>query len=240
MPTQSVIWHDLECGSYDADLACWRALADQFGGPILDVGCGTGRVALTLAADDHSVTALDCDAELLSALANRADGLRVSTLCADARDFKADRQFKLIIVPMLTVQMFGGADGRRRFFRAAKRCLTAGGCLALAIADLLEDDEPASVGDAPAPDRCTIEQTRYATRPVALTRGDGQVGIERRRERSASSGEPEVSYYTDWVDTVSAEQLESEGAVCGLALDQRRWIPSTDEYIGSAVICFHA
>ncbi|MGZ4313698.1 MAG: class I SAM-dependent methyltransferase, partial [Solirubrobacteraceae bacterium] len=66
------IWHDLECGSYSADLEFWRALAARTGGPILDIGAGTGRTALALAGDGHEVTAMDLDDELLEALRGRA------------------------------------------------------------------------------------------------------------------------------------------------------------------------
>ncbi len=67
-----VVWHDLECGSYRADLPLWRALAVQArDGPVLDIGAGTGRVALDLARAAHRVTALDLDPELLGALRDR-------------------------------------------------------------------------------------------------------------------------------------------------------------------------
>ena len=61
----SVIWHDLECGAYTEDLPVWRALAARHGGPVLDVGAGTGRVTLDLARAGHAVTALDTDPALL-------------------------------------------------------------------------------------------------------------------------------------------------------------------------------
>jgi len=42
---QAVIWHDLECGGYDADLQLWRRLAasdkGSSDGPILEVGAGS-------------------------------------------------------------------------------------------------------------------------------------------------------------------------------------------------------
>ena len=49
----SVIWHDLECGGYAEDLALWRELAMRHGGPVLDVGAGTGRTAIMLARAGH-------------------------------------------------------------------------------------------------------------------------------------------------------------------------------------------
>ena len=63
-----VAWHDVECGGYTADLSLWGRLARAQDGPVLDVGAGTGRVALRLAAAGHDVTALDRDGELLAEL----------------------------------------------------------------------------------------------------------------------------------------------------------------------------
>ena len=83
-----VIWHDVEHGSYDADLPLWRQLADATGGPILDLGAGTGRVSVDLAAQGHDVVALDSDPELLAELSEREPS--VSTVHADAREFSVD------------------------------------------------------------------------------------------------------------------------------------------------------
>ena len=107
----TVIWHDLECGSYTEDLPLWRAFADECGGPILEVGAGTGRVALELARGGHEVTALDLDGELLAALEQRGAGLDVRTTRADARAFELDGGFALCLVPMQTIQLLGGPPG---------------------------------------------------------------------------------------------------------------------------------
>jgi SAM-dependent methyltransferase len=105
-----VIWHELECGSYRADLALWRELAERCDGPVLDIGAGTGRVALDLASAGHRVTALDLDPDLLGSLRERAAGLEVEIVCADARSFDLDRHdFALCLIPMQTIQLLGDA-----------------------------------------------------------------------------------------------------------------------------------
>ena len=83
----AALWHDLECGDYREDLALWRSLVAQTGGPVLDVGAGTGRVTLELAASGVPVVALDVEVPLLAALRYRARGLPVETVVADARRF---------------------------------------------------------------------------------------------------------------------------------------------------------
>ena len=68
MSAADVVWHDVECGGYDADISLWIALAKDAPEGVLDVGAGTGRVALRLAQAGYTVTALDIDPELLAAL----------------------------------------------------------------------------------------------------------------------------------------------------------------------------
>ena len=116
----SVIWHDIECGAYGADLSVWRSLAREYREPVLDVGAGTGRIALELAGDGHRVVALDHDPELIAELSRRAAGLEIETVVADARSFELGRRFGLIIVPMQTIQLLGGTRGRARFLERAR------------------------------------------------------------------------------------------------------------------------
>src|SRR3954469_24825861 len=132
------LWHDLECGSYDEDLPLWRALAAEADGPVLDVGAGTGRVTLDLAARGVDVIALDVHAPLLAALKRRAAGLSVETVVADARTFSLARACSLILVPMQTLQLLGGSVGRAAFLRRALMHLTPGGLVAAAVADAMD------------------------------------------------------------------------------------------------------
>jgi SAM-dependent methyltransferase len=229
-----VLWHDIECGTYDLDLPLWRELADREGSPVLDVGAGTGRVALDLARRGHEVVALDRNSALLDALRERAAGLPVSAVAADARDFALDRRFTLIIVPMQTLQLLGGPAGRARFLRCARAHLAAGGLLAAALADAL-DAFDADHDQPPVPDLREVGGVVYASRPVAVRDLGDRAAIERVREVVARDGTRTVSDDVIELDRVDADALAVEAGAFGLRAQAPRRIPATLEYVGSTV-----
>lgn len=232
-----VVWHDVECGAYAEDLPLWRELAGAAGGgPILDVGAGTGRVALHLACRGHAVVALDRSAALLAALRARTGDLAVETVQADARAFElTGRRFALVLVPMQTVQLLGGPDGRAAFLRRAAAHLAPGGLLAIAIADALEAFEE---GDAIPllPDLREIGGVVYSSRPIAVRPADGGAAIHRVREVVDAAGHRSVSEDVIVLDDVDAATLAAEGEACGLRADGMRRIPASDDYVGSTVV----
>jgi SAM-dependent methyltransferase len=242
MTAASVIWHELECGSYAEDLELWRGLARASGDPVLDVGAGTGRVTLALARDGHAVTALDLDRELLAELADAAEGADITTVVADARDFALNTTFALCIVPMQTIQLLGGSDQRRAFLACAGRHLRPGGVLAIAITDELElfDADADAFVIAPLPDVCERNGVVYSSRPTAIRERDDGFVLERRRETVTAAGELTVELDEVALDSVSAETLEGEAADAGLQPSGRTQIPATDDYVASLVVTFRA
>ena len=69
-------------------------------------------MTLELARAGLSVLALDLDDQLLEVLRERARDLDVRTVVGDARAFWLGDAFALCIVPMQTIQLLGGPDGR--------------------------------------------------------------------------------------------------------------------------------
>ena len=239
VPEES-IWHDAECGTYRADLELWRALAAEFGDPILDVGSGTGRVALDLARAGHEVTALDVDARLAEVLRSRAAGLGIDVVVGDARSLALGRRFPLIVVPMQTIQLLLRASDRLRFFRRAIRHLAPGGRLALAISPELETFDVADGLTSVAPDVLEHDNVVYASQPTAVKPIDGGYVLERRRERIFPDGRRSTAHDTVRLAELSVSQLEAEAAQVGLEPAGRRVIPPTSDHVGSVVVMLSA
>jgi SAM-dependent methyltransferase len=231
-----VVWHDVECGGYEADLELWRALALAGGGPVLDGGAGTGRVALRLAHAGHDVTALDRDGELLEVLAERAAaaGLAVETVLADAAGFRLPRRFALIAVPMQTLQLLPGPAARAGFYASAARALALGGLIAAAIADALESfDERAQL---PVPDLGEAGGLRFVSQPVAVREQAATVRIERVRQIVAPGGERTSEDDVVELARLTAGDVAREAAPHGLRAEAPRLIPPTHEHVGSTVV----
>jgi SAM-dependent methyltransferase len=227
------MWHEVECGRYQADLPLWYELARAAPGGVLDVGAGTGRVALPLARAGHAVTALDIDPELLAVLAERAGDLPVATLAADAQDFALAAPVGLILVPMQTLQLLGD---RAAFYACARRALVPGGRLAAAIASGLEEfDQP---GHLPLPDVGRVEGWTFVSQPVAIHVAPGEYEIERVREIVAPDGTRERSDDVIRLAEVTPAQLAEEAAAHGLEAEELRRIPETDEHVGAELVIF--
>lgn len=241
--SHAVIWHDIECGSYAADLALWEELAGAAAGPVLELGCGSGRVALHLAERGHEVVGLDTDPALVEALNERAAqaGLPARASVADAASFELDRRFSLVVAPMLFVHILGGDAPRGAMLRRVAAHLDPGGLFAAPIVEPhhLVDAEVGD-GDDPLPDVREHDGWVYSSLPVALCRDARHTTVERLRQTVSPSGEVFEELDATRLDRLSCELLAAEARGARLRPAGTREIVPTHRHVGSTVCLLEA
>lgn len=91
--------------SFRGDVEGYRTEAERSGGPVLELGAGTGRITLAIARAGVTVHALDAHPGMLEALRRKLAAEprevhdRVTIIEADMRRFALDERFPLIIAP---------------------------------------------------------------------------------------------------------------------------------------------
>jgi SAM-dependent methyltransferase len=124
-----------------SDLEFYRRFATEHGGPVLEIGCGTGRVAVPLAAEGFEVVGVDRSMAMLRLAEERRAslapevGLRVTFVEGDMTSFDLARQFPLIIAPSRVFQFALTSADQRAALRAFKSHLAPGGRLVLDLFD---------------------------------------------------------------------------------------------------------
>jgi SAM-dependent methyltransferase len=130
-------FYDLEHVDLTADLIFYQHFARQAGGPVLEVGCGTGRLLLPLAEAGIEVTGLDVSPAML-ALARRKLGERVPLIEGDMRTATLPGRYALIIVSINTFMHLLTTFDQLAALTNLARYLATGGRL---IVDLPAGDE---------------------------------------------------------------------------------------------------
>jgi SAM-dependent methyltransferase len=124
------------------DLAFYIDVARGAGGPVLELGCGTGRVLLPTARQGVEITGLDRSAAMLSRLREKLGAEpsdvrgRVTVVEADMRELgelDLGRKFKLVTIPFRGFQHQIGVDDQLAVLRGARTHLAPGGRLAFDV-----------------------------------------------------------------------------------------------------------
>ncbi len=228
-----VVWHDVECGAYAADLRLWEKLANEASGAVLDLGCGTGRVAVHLARRGHTVTGLDIDPALVAAFGERTRELPAAAGPGDARGFELGIEFSLVLAPMQLLQLFDGAEERQSCLSCVAAHLAAGRLAAFAIVESMP--EPVDTA-SPLPDTREVDGWVYSSLPIEATVDDGAIRVRRLRQTVSPAGELSEEVDEVLLQALDAPTLEGEAELAGLRPAGRRVIPPTDEHVGSTVV----
>jgi SAM-dependent methyltransferase len=125
--------------SFLGDLEWYRRHARVSGGPVLELGAGTGRVTLAMAGDGIAVHALDASREMLARLQQKLEAAppdvrsRVTVTHGDMRTFALADRFPLVISPYRAFLHNVTEADRRACLERVRRHLRPGGRFAFNV-----------------------------------------------------------------------------------------------------------
>ncbi len=109
--------------------ASYLRRAQACGGPVLELACGTGRLALPIAAAGFDTTGLDASAAMLAEAERKAreSGLPIDFIHGDMRSFELGRRFRMIFVGARSLQHLMDIADLVACFSAVSRHLESDG-----------------------------------------------------------------------------------------------------------------
>jgi SAM-dependent methyltransferase len=142
------------------DVGFYVEAAKEAGGPVLEVGCGTGRVLIPTARAGVGVVGLDLSQSMLDVCRERLSHepeevqARVRLVLADMRDFELGQVFNLVTIPYRPFQHLTAVGDQLSCLGSIRRHLVEGGRLILdifnpSLESLTSDDVGEEVGEGP-------------------------------------------------------------------------------------------
>ncbi len=133
-PLERARLYHLHHAAYQEDIFFWLDAASRCAPPVLELGCGTGRVCRALRAAGVPVFGVDLSPEMLAVLREQdAPGRRLPVFRGDARRLgAAEAAFGMVFFPCNTFSTFD-APARRSVLDEAYRVLRPGGAFLVSI-----------------------------------------------------------------------------------------------------------
>jgi ubiquinone/menaquinone biosynthesis C-methylase UbiE len=218
----------LEIQGLAHDIERYLELAQAHPGPVLEICCGTGRVAIPLARAGHAVTGVDISEAMLDRFRAKLERepdetrARVRLEKQDARQLEFHgRKFSLILLPFNSLMLFETRRDQQQVLARAAAVLHAGGRLVVDVVNPLVLPLRGDPVPAPFLSRRHGERNRAYTRFAALSPADAD---QRQQlygwyDEIDEAGVVRRTPYSMWWRLVFRGELELMLEACGLVVE---------------------
>ncbi|MFC6066517.1 class I SAM-dependent methyltransferase [Streptomyces ochraceiscleroticus] len=223
---QDVWLHDALLGPHSADIVGYLTLARRTGGPVLDLGSGSGRLTVPFARHGFAVAAVDRDGPSLKRLRHWADRLGrstsalVTTVRSDLAQLRLRQDYQLVVLAGAMITAVP-PNTRRRLLRHVAAHLGSGGLLALdypehSMSALAEQPGRTWMFDVP---RCDdVTERVVAQQTFDLAEGTEEITYYCERAVGHRTHRSKLTTHKWLVET---DRLAQEIRDAGLQVDQR-------------------
>ena len=190
-------WYDPTHATRRNDAAFYRDLAREVGGPVLELGCGTGRVLLPIALDGLECTGLDGSPAMLDALRAKQPPANLRLVVAPMQDFDlGPARFRLVFSAFRPLQHLYTVEDQLACLACVRRHLAPHGVFAFdvfqpALARIALPEEPEYEEDRFAEGGDEIVRLASVRRDIARQTQDVTIRFERRRDGRVVGSESE-------------------------------------------------
>jgi ubiquinone/menaquinone biosynthesis C-methylase UbiE len=111
----------------------YSRLAEEYGSPILDIGCGTGRVMLHLAQEGREVHGIDSERAMLERAERKRAALphlkdKLTFYHGDVLKYEIAARFRLVLLAYNALMHFHDQDVQLELLRRCRQWIADGGC----------------------------------------------------------------------------------------------------------------
>ena len=141
-------FYRLYAAAFRQDLPIYLDLAAKYEGPVLDVGCGTGRITARLAQAGYEVHGIDISRPMLEQARDylRPWQERVRLYDFDLRHQALSERFSVALVPLFTFNRLIDVEEQRLFLRHLRRSMKSPGVIAIDLFCPLSLVRPSTLG----------------------------------------------------------------------------------------------
>ncbi len=130
-------FYDLDYEPFQDDVALYQGFAERTGGPLLELGCGTGRLLLPLARAGFEITGVDMSPRMLAISEEKVNaaglGKQVTLVQADMREVDLPQRFRMAFIAINSFMHLTTLEDQLQALRTLHRLLLPGGLLVIDV-----------------------------------------------------------------------------------------------------------